>query len=194
MSRKYWSQRHARDSELPLAVASRLFASVVESLQQRGYFTEWFGFHCVDLDFVSGLAGADAAAYAMRKTYRDDVWPVSINHSGWDEDAFLTAVEFAYDHVSKPVGGSYHSWNQCGDHWDKFDRDAGQEEYRNEVNDLLRDYGFGFELRSDGHVVRLAPSGLEPLLEAQPPMLRGVAYEGRVAAAVSKFRRRESSA
>ena len=150
-------------------------------------------FACVDLDDVPGLAGKDRGAFVSRRTFRDDLWPPQETHASWDEAALLTAVEFYHDHVSKPTEGSYHSYNDCGMHWVSFDAQLGQQEFRDEVNPILADLGEGYELTDGGEVVLRVPGGMEPLIAASPPAVRGKAYQQRIEAAKRKFRARGSS-
>ena len=104
-------------------------------------------------------------------------------------------IEFLYDCVSKPIEtpDAYHSFNNCGWHYAEFDEKAGQVEFRDGANNILRDYGAGWELSEDGEIVALADEGLEPLLEAELPHCDPANVEKRVSAAVRKFRARGSS-
>lgn len=191
--RRYWAQRHGtRNEKLDLPSAARLYRSVIAGLIENGYLQEWFGYYCVDADNVAGLAGDDVPAFAYRKTWLDGLWPVSDEWLGWDEEHFLTAVEFFYDHVSKPIDGRFHDWNQCGWHYNTFDREAGQQLYRREANDILIDYSEGFELEAGGNVVRVVPTGLQDLVH-QPLPGEGPSNQSTLQHAIDKFRARSST-
>ena len=56
-----------------------------------------------------------------------------------------------YDHVSKPISGRYHSYGDCGFHYDTFEKRPGQDEFRQEINDLFKDYG-NYELSYIGEI------------------------------------------
>lgn len=196
-ARIYWARRQGHAPDLTGAQTARLFASLLSSLAERGYLQEWFGYDCVDVhDRVPGLAGRDPAAYVLRKTFRDGLWPVEEVWAAWDDDDLFTAVEFYHDHVSRPeeTSNAFHDYQRCGWHYTVFDRRAGAEEYRVEVNDLLRHVGDGFELGASGQIVRRNPIGLDPLTEAPLVAIAGIAYEPLVSSAIRKFRARGSSA
>jgi len=192
--RRYWGERQGvTPASVDASMARRLVASVIDDFSQRAYFQEWFGYSCVDNDDVPGLAGSDRQAYALRRTRRTDAWPLSFGIDEIDEAGFFTRVEFAYDHVSKPTSGRYHSFNDCGYHARTFDRGAGRREFRSEVNEILADYREGYELAASGEVERRPPSGLEPLLEEPLPDLEGINYQADVQAAIRKFKSRQST-
>lgn len=193
-SRRYWAQRHGENAgAISLPIACRLFRSIVESFRERDYFQEWFGFYCIDLEWVAGLAGADEAAFALRKTRLDGIWPVADTVEAWDELHLMTAVEFVHDFISKPVSGTYHSYNNCGWHYEQFDAETAQEEFRTEVNEILVDLGDGFELDDGGQVVRLSPSGLDSLVAAAVPASTNQLIKQTIDDAIRKFRSRGSS-
>lgn len=192
--RFYWAQRHGKDGGLvDQPTANRLFRSLASGLVERGYFQEWFGYYCVDAEEVQGRAGADPTAYGFRKTRLDGMWPPSDDWLEWDELHLMTGVEFLYDHVSKPVGGRHHTWMQCGWHYDTFNRKAGRELYRKEANEILRDFGDGFELERSGEAVRTIPTGLEELVAEELPDSAAVGDRQTLDHAIRKFRARGSS-
>jgi hypothetical protein len=100
-----------------------------------------------------------------------------------------------YDHATQPIqsSGHYHQWNDCGYHYSEFIQGIAQEEFRKEVNDILRDYGEGFELSAKGEILSLPGRTLEPLLQAVIPSRETENITSRVELAVEKFRRRRSS-
>jgi hypothetical protein len=102
-------------------------------------------------------------------------------------------LEFLFDHISKPTERRYHEYSACGWHCTKFDRVAGQQEYRDKLNRLLRAYDSGFEISEQGEVVAIPPTGFEPLLHAALPHPDAGNVTSRVDAAIRKFRRHRSS-
>ena len=192
--RRYWSQRHGADGgRVSLPVACRLFRSLLASLSERGYFQEQIGFSCIDAGDVLGEAGPNPEGYALRKTRLEGVWPVTDAALDWDELHLMTAIEFAHDHISRPVAGDFHSYGGCGWHYETFDPAKGQEEFRHEVNSIIGDLGEGFELGVDGEIVRTAPSGLAALVEAPLPRQSGAITRETLDDAIRKFRTRSSS-
>ncbi len=166
---------------------------MISGYESDGWLQEWFGKECVDRNDVEGRGGHDPAAFVERRTLRDDLWPPDRSWQDWDQDALLTAVEFFYDHISKPTDGWDHDYAHCGYHATAFDAGAARAAYRVEVNGLVSQLEEGFELLEGGEVVRRAPSGTEALLEGVPPPIAGKDYEVRVTSAVRKFRARSSS-
>src|SRR5437867_3813844 len=130
-TRPYFSMRSGRrPPTIDLEMAKRLFHAVYDDLVERGYFNELVGYNCVDARRIAGVAGADVGAFVFRRTLRANLWPVQEHASFWTADEFMDAVEFLYDHVSKPVEPRpYHDWNECGYHDSVFDKAAGQARY-----------------------------------------------------------------
>jgi len=181
-----------RAQSIDLATAKRLFGAVFAELVRNDYFEEFAGYECVDAGPVPGTAGLDIPSFVFRKTLRDDLWPVLDNIESWPEDTFMDAIEFLYDHVSKPVEPRYfHDWSECGYHDKNFDSAAGRELYRSEVNDILRLLESGWELSVEGEVLRRLDAPVRELLERTLPVSSSV--QGRVDAAIRKFRLRASS-
>jgi len=74
-------------------------------------------------------------------------------------------IEFCHIHVAYPIQGSYHSFFEH--HHLSFDQARGRASFREEVNRLLARNGLAFELRDNGHAIRLAPPILrESLMSA----------------------------
>lgn len=194
--REYYSTRTGKNpvgKTLDLMMLKRLFLTVHEDFERRGYFQETFGYHCVDDGDVPGAAGPDVEAYVLRNCRKSNLWPVDARCDEYTEDDLFDIMEFLYDHTSKPKGGRYHDYGDCGWHFDKFEKSEGQDEFRAEVNELLCDYDRGYELSANGEILELAEPGMEALLEAKLPQHDPTNVEGRVEKAVTKFRRYRSS-
>jgi len=194
--RKYYSVRTGRlrgSPELSLQMLREFFVALYESFENKGFFQERLGINCVD-GYIDGSVG-DVALYSFRKLRRKDLFPIWSRKDDLTEDEIFDVIEFLYDHVSQPVpsSGNYHSWNQCGNHYSEFVQGTAQEEFRNEINDLLSDYGDGFELSPKGEILSLPGGSLQPLLQASVPSDDSSNVTIRVEAAVEKFRRRKSS-
>jgi len=89
-------------------------------------------------------------------------WKMGSNYS---EDDVFDVIEFLYDNVSKPVKGFYHQFNGCGWHYETFNKEQGQEEFRIVINDLLKDYSKGFELSNKGEILKFLDKGLDTLID-----------------------------
>lgn len=187
--RPYYSHR-ILGSRLDLATLSRLVLDVYQDLTRQDYFQEAFGYSCVDEGEVPGTAGADVIRYVARRMRREGLWPIEERCRGYSEHDLFDVIEFLHDHVSKPLDGRFHSYSNCGWHYQEFDRGEGQRRFRDEINALLGDYRTGYELSCEGEILSKAPIGFMPLHEG----LDGLQFypshvDPRIRAAERKFRR-----
>ncbi len=187
--RKYYSTRSGSNPNavLNLDVLRKLAFVAYSRLVERGYFQESFGYYCIDADEVPGTLGAnlrEVVLFALRK----DIWPFSDDFDGLAEDDLFDVIEFLHDHSSLPVDGSYHQYNQCGQHWTSFDTEAGRRDFRDAMNVILADYEGGWELDSAGELLRMGDTGLNELLSQPiPEFTEGHARE-RIESAIRKWR------
>lgn len=193
MSRQYFSVRAGRrPPTIDLAIAKRLFLAVFEQLETEYHWQELLGYDCVDEGPVNGLAGSDPAAFVLLRTHRADLWPVSAHVGDWDEPTFFDAVEFLFDHVSQGTRGELHSFMNCGWHYVEFDRAAGRQRFRSEMNPILTQLGAGWELTERGEIVRRVDAEVKDLLDRALPATAEAGIQERVTAAARKFRDRGS--
>jgi len=96
-------------------------------------------------------------------------------------------VEFLYDHCSKGTDSYQRSYYGCGTHYTKFDRKAGQAEYRAAMNELLAAYRSGYELSENGEVLAKPEEGFEELVAQPLPVVEPKSFDAKVAAARRKF-------
>ncbi|WIJ23495.1 hypothetical protein [Devosia sp. RR2S18] len=94
--------------------------------------------------------------------------------------------------VSKPVSGEYHTFSDCGMHWDTFDKSEGENVYVRRMNEVLSLYCEPFELTATGEVLRGAEEGFQPIFEATAPT-DDENIQSRIASAVLRYRRHGSS-
>jgi hypothetical protein len=131
MTHAYYSQRAGLNpypNGLPLGDVKDLFVRVFDQLREDGYFHEAFGYECVDAGYIPG-AVRDPDLEILLAVRKRDLWPLREQSAKYSEDDFFDMIEFLFQHVSKPVSGSFHSWNNCGMHWEVFDQDAGRAEF-----------------------------------------------------------------
>jgi hypothetical protein len=170
MNRRYYSLRtgkHPDGEHLTFKNLLKLFLVVYHDFAGKGYFQEAFGYDCVDAGWVPGKLGGDINAHFIRRLRKDNLWPIEEKNEYYDENDLFDVIEFLYDHVSKPISGKYHSWNDCGYHYDTFEKQPGQEEFRKEINDLFKDYG-SFELSNIGEIFNSPLTGTEDLFNNLP--------------------------
>ncbi|MGE3303149.1 MAG: hypothetical protein AB7M12_08545, partial [Hyphomonadaceae bacterium] len=72
--------------------------AIYNQLDERFYFQQAFGYHCVDAGFVAGTLGSDIGAAAFIAFERDGLLPISENLDGYSEEDLFDVIEFLFDH------------------------------------------------------------------------------------------------
>jgi len=109
----------------------------------------------------------------------------------WDEDTVFDVVEVLHDLVSKPTNGRCHDYADCGWHYSDFNRSAAQEEFREQMNAVLRLNDPPYEIDGFGQIVESAPQEFRTLLNAPvPPGTEHDLVTSKIDAAVARFRTR----
>lgn len=207
IAKQYFSERQGRGPKaepLPFPEFRELVINVFDHFRERGYMQEAFGYRCVDAGDVEGTLGSNPSAYFMRTIRRKGVWPyweeVQVApdiwippHEQWDEDYLLDVVEVLHDLVSNPTDGSYHSYADCGMRYTKFDRAAGQAEFRDEMNGVLRLHDPAYEMNDEGMIVEAAPGEFHTLLTASVPAGTEAEIASKLDSATKRFRNRGAS-
>lgn len=194
--RKYFSQRNNKEKTvISLDDLKKIFLITYDEFYQKSYFSEFFGFDCTD-GYISGKAGENILGFVIKKTRKSKLWPITEKFLySWNEEDLFDGIEFLFDCISKPIIEEttyFHQHNGCGYHCEKFDKKIGENEFRQELNDYLRDYEHGYELSDKGEVAVLQGE-FEPLLKVDLPICDPNNIENRVKTAIEKFRRRGSS-
>lgn len=193
--RRYYSVRTGKHpaATYGLEMLKTLFGALYKEFVYKDYFQEAFGYDCIDAGFVRGTMGIHVQAYFLRRLRKRGLHPIEDSIEHYSEEDLFDIVEFLYDHVSRPVDGYDHRYNDCGWHYNSFDRETGRAEYRQEVDELLRDYKGGYTLLESGEIHALPESGMERLMQADLPKFDPENVEQRVEAAKSNFLRYRSS-
>lgn len=194
MAHTYYSHRKGTNPNLnglPLTDVVELFARVFDQMRDDGYFHEAFGYECVDAGHIDGKV-RDVELEMLLSIRKKGLWPLHLMGPGYAEDDFFDVVEFLYQHVSKPIDGTFHNWNDCGMHWETFNKEKGQAEYREKVNSVLGHYSKPFELAAIGEVLHKPEAGFEQIFDADIPSTDGN-ISGRINAAVLRYRRHGST-
>ena len=111
------------------------------------------------------------------------------------EDHVFEALEFLYDHVSRP-GTMIAMTSETGfnyNDYDSYDEISGRTDFRNTANAFLADYGPGFELTEDGMILALGSDGLQHILDAKIVPYDEVNVDRKVCDAIVKWRNRHLS-
>lgn len=195
IKRDYYSVRTGKispDNEVNFDVLKKLFLVAYKKLDSDGYFQKYFGIDCTD-GFIEGELGSEIDAIVFVNLRKDNLYPVIKNLENYTEDDFFDMVEFLHDHCSKGLDGTYHSWNQCGYHYENFNDIAGQKHFREAMNPILKEYKYGYEISEKGEILSLPDTGLSTLIEADVPSKDDENVVQRVNAAITKFRRHSST-
>jgi hypothetical protein len=162
-----------------------LFVRLFQQLREQGYFHEAFGYECVDAGYVEGKL--HDIEMEMRLSIRKrNLYPIAECALKYTEHDLFDVIEFLFQHVSKPIDGYYHSYNDCGKHWSTFNQAEGRKEFLEKVNGLLDQYEKGFELSGVGEVLQRAEVGFEQIFTADLPST-DVNIKGRLSAAILCF-------
>lgn len=195
-NKPYYSVRTGKNplsGGFDLDATRELFRNVFTHFEESGYFQEHLGYYCVDAGDVPGSLGQNLAGALLLELRKKDLTPIHEKISSYSEDDLFDVIEFLYEHCSKPIDGTYHSYSGCGWHYSTFAKEPGQAEYRERINKLLALYESGYELSPDGEILTLAENGLDGLFDAPLPIVDPDNVEARVSAAQTKFRRYRSS-
>lgn len=191
---KFYSIRTGKNKNaegFSLPELNELFLRVYAQLVQEGYFDENFGFYCVDQGHVAGKI-KDVELEILLKIRKKNLWPIDDHIAIYNEDDLFDIIEFLYFHVSKPVDGAYHSWNNCGMHWETFNKIDGQSYFRTKINELLDMYSNPFELSEKGEILQKPEVGFERIFEADIPS-DNESVKDRINSAVLRYRRHGST-
>lgn len=194
MARQYYSQRKGTNPNLdglPLADVLELFTRLYVQLCKDGYFSEAFGFICVDVGQIQGKV-ADPELEVLINIRKRGLWPVTEKAASYSEDDFFDVIEFLHQHVSKPVEGRLHSYADCGMHWQTFNGPLGQVEFRSQVSEIIALYKGRFEISPDGEILQKPDAGFEQIFEANLPTNEHNVIS-RVNAATLRYRRHGST-
>ena len=194
VTRTYYSQRQGfRRTDVSFTQLRQVVDGLYDDWDRAGLFQQWFGYDCVDAGVVPGKAGAHPDAYVFRETLSDRLWPVPQYILTWSESELFDGIEFMWEHASAGVDEhSYHSWNNCGYHFSKFDQRAGRDRLRRELNPVLALYSPGYELTKEGEVSAILKPHIAQLVEMPLPTESPAEVRRAIHRAVHLYRHRSS--
>lgn len=190
--RNYYAVRKGISKPEPMDfhMLKKVFLHVFTEFEIKSFlFREATGYVCVDSGEILGLWGREIETYIYLKLRMNNIWPIQKYIEKYDEPILFTVIEFLYDYVSEPQYKKYHDWDNCGWHTSEYDKSKGKEVYRSKINEILKDYGQGYQLSNDGEILDVAPTGLEPLFEDKIQTDDPTNIDNRIRIAVSKYRR-----
>lgn len=195
--RQYYSIRTGKNknfSGFDLDILKKLFTDMYSEFDTKGYFQEYFGYYCINAGLVSGLLDENIEAQIYRLLRKDNIWPIKEKVKDYKEDDLFDVIEFLYDQTSKPIKteDAYHSWNQCGWHYSKFERENGQKEFLDKTNEILSEYSSGFQMYPEGIILTKDESGLATIYTADIPTKRDDIRQ-KMNLAIKKYRESRSN-
>jgi hypothetical protein len=133
-----------REVSIGLKELQRIFKVQFDQLQRQGYFRQELG--------CTRATGCIPG-------------PVRASIEEWSEEDLFVTIEFLHRLASKPLKPRFLRRQHCAGQCAEFDRDAGQEKFRQVINRALRYYGRGFELLRRGGVRAFAPTCSQQIQE-----------------------------
>ena len=201
MPREYFSLRSGKLKEVKfdLVQTRNLILTKYKKFNDNEYFQEYFGYYCVDNDFVCGRFGDnDSISAEVLILLKRDLWPFHYSLGKCNEDELFDIIEFLFDYISAPKEGKgyYHDFSNCGWHFKNldtdFDKKKGQDEFILDINKVLSCYSTGYELTNTGEIVSIADKGFSELLERKVPFTEDD-LGNRLDHAIYLFRNRHST-
>lgn len=195
IKRTYYSVRTGKiapDNLVNLEVFKKLFLVSYNKLWREGYFQKYFGVDCTDGDYPGEL-GEDIPSMVFINIRKENLWPIWQNLPNYTEDDLFDIIEYLHDHCSKGINGYYHSWNNCGYHYEEFNDYEGQKFFRELMNSILKDYGDGFEISNSGEILMRSDHGLSNLFLADIPTNDVDNISNKINLAILRFRRHKST-
>lgn len=163
--RPYWSHRGLQ-SEPPayeLRTTVRRARGLVQELMADHFFSQAFGFSCVDGNGDGGSSPEEELDARLGKAH---LWLAA--DEDFSESDLCDFIEVFHDLSARPTRGWYHTYCDCGFHPSAFHRRSGQALYRWRMNQILDMSGFGLRLADDGEdmgrMIRTAGPGLAELM------------------------------
>lgn len=170
-----------------------LFHILIESCNTRDYLQQAFGYHCVDRGRIPGIHGTSFSEYVLLHTGIEIPDPIEDNLDSIDDIEVLTLHEVLYDLVAEGTHGDYHSWSNCGWHYNRFARVKAPAYVLEYANKYLPYFETGYLLKDDGEIELILDERTAPLLAERLPSSAGDAAQDQVDHAVQVFRRGTSS-
>jgi hypothetical protein len=196
----YFSQRTGKNKnfgKIDLETLKKLFLTIFNMFYEKDYFLGTFGSYTHNdfRDEIQGPLGddSDISDILFLKIRKPDLWPISSHINLYKEDDLFDIIEYCYDNISHPIiEFEEDKFTGYTENITGYSSEEGQSCFRQEVNKHLKDYAEGFEIDSNGYIVRLAGFGLEPLFDAKLPTKDNRISE-KIEHAISKYRNRNSS-
>ena len=194
MTKKYYAERRGvKFKPLDFEELKKVFLAKFEELERGYYFRKATGYECTDQGDILGTWGKALEEFFYLKLRMHNLWPIRENIANYDELKLFTVIEFLFDYVSEPQKVWFHPWNQCGYHTDNYHDAKGKAKYREEINDILKDYETRYELSETGEILEIPPTGLETIFEEIVKTDDPKNIDDRISVATKKYRRHNAT-
>ena len=137
--------------------------ALIDGFISNGGFGVHFPEQCPDGRGPTGT-NKHTLGLAIRSEIPELEWPIRAD-SVPATMTVMDLLEFCQQHISEAIPGSYHSF--FGHHHLDFDREKGQEQFRECANRILSRNKLAFEVNEGGSISRLAPPVLQEVLVSQ---------------------------
>lgn len=190
---QYWLERQSNSTEEPShrSLAAEL-VDLIGELAEVGYFPDDIPISCVDDDSTWDVDPSGRMSRAIRANVS---WPLDETPGAVSEDVVYSVIEYFHDRVSRPRTRSFHSYSNCGWHYDNHNRESGAAVYRWRISELLSSHGILMKLGSTGlekgRLIRQAGLELDELANSLVVETTG-SEDDKVAAAIRLYRARTS--
>lgn len=195
----YFAQRAGltEPTEQSQATLADAVVYLIKEMQYLGYFPKILPPACVDDGGISAEWLDTQIASAIGHRIQ---WPLD-SHSPQlrvSEPILFSLIEFFHDHAQRPRTSWWHSFNECGFHYQQYNRESGGVVYRWRMNEVLAAHGSMFRIAREGaqrgRLVRTFSAALDTTLEQVVVERREGSPEDEVANAIELFRSRDATA
>lgn len=175
--KRYYSERHnlRERKKYTKTELSELFVQTYYELSSKKLFEELIGYSDSWGNWTTGLIANNYESFVFKRIGKKDLVPINDENFYQEEDVF-DLIELFYDYVSQPLMPNR-----------EYDKEAGQSEYRKEMNNILNNYDTGYELTEEGYIRELIDNGLEELVDAKQEFNNDDVSEKAVQVAKKKF-------
>ena len=175
--RQYYYEREGKEKkQIDLNILNKYINILYEKYNNNHYFQPAFGKDCVDAGYIKGWVGVSMERDIFLQFPELNIYPIELNYKNFDESTCFTVIEYLFDNISKPTDTFYHSWDDCGIHVRKHDKEQGQKEFAEEINGILKLYKEGeYKLYADGKIRTI--SGKREVIESLEKKNKGKLFD-----------------
>jgi hypothetical protein len=146
-----------RDESTGLSVRkfTRAVVQLLQELKGRHYLQELLGYDCVDSGFIAGAAGDNIGLYFFANCGLAECWPDASAIGNYSLSEVNTFLEFIAPRVSAGIEqtGRYHSYNDCGWHFDDFDHRPAFRYVQTTTNQLFKACKLQYAMNEIGRIL-----------------------------------------